>query len=499
MLFRNTLAQSAGVFAGYVFSFILAPLMISRLGLDKFGVWSVTGAFATYAGLLDLGVGRSLIRFIAIFDAEDRQERVARTVGLGLITVTVVGIVALAVVAAAAPLLSDQLGVLTTEQMRAVAMASVAIWSFNGYQGVLNAVGQGKRQMVPPNIAISVALAINFLLSVVALLLSTSLVVYALANAAAGLIGVLPCYVAMRGLAERPHWRRPSKPLVKEVLGYSIKDQVGWLADLVNFQTDKLVIAFAVDIRAAAIYEIASRVVMGVRGAAILTVSAMVPTAAARIASEGREVVAEMYRRYTLRACSISFPLFMLASVTAPFLLVAWLGEAPGDSAALVAFLTFAYMFNLSTGVGSTIALAAGHPGVVSVNAVMIAILNVALTVALAPPFGVWGVVGGTFLALTIGSFWFSWRFVKLFELSISDFLAGIVPTGALAIGLAVPPALIAIVVGVPGGRLLAVVMLAITVPLYVVPYWFLATRYDLLPTRLRLPRVHRVRSVEAA
>ena len=69
MLFKNTLAQSAGLLVGYLFSFLLAPLMISRLGLDKFGVWAVTGAFATYAGLLDLGVGRSLARFVALFDA----------------------------------------------------------------------------------------------------------------------------------------------------------------------------------------------------------------------------------------------------------------------------------------------------------------------------------------------------------------------------------------------------------------------------------------------
>ena len=61
MLFRNTLAQSASLVAGYLFSFLLAPIMISRLGLDAFGVWAVTGAFATYAGLLDLGIGRSLV------------------------------------------------------------------------------------------------------------------------------------------------------------------------------------------------------------------------------------------------------------------------------------------------------------------------------------------------------------------------------------------------------------------------------------------------------
>lgn len=493
MLFKNTVAQSASLLAGYLFSFLLAPVMISRLGLDKFGVWAVTGAFATYAGLLDLGIGRSLSRFIAIYDADGRDERIRQCVGLGLIAVTLVGVVALSAVAAAAPLLSEDLGVLSTEEMRIVAMSAVGIWTLNGYGGILNGVGIGKRQMVPPNVAMTIGVTINFAFSLAALLSSTSLVVYAVANAAAALLAIVPAFFAMRHLWPAPYLARPQRDLVREVLAFSIKNQVGWLADLVNFQTDKVVIAMAVDIRAAAIYEIASRVVMGVRSAAILTVSALIPTAAARIVSEGKHVIGEMYRRYTLRSSAIAFPLFMLVSVSAPFLLVAWLGKAPGDSELLVPFLTLAYMANITTGVGSTISIGAGHPGMVSVNSVLIAALNVALTVALAPLFGVWGVVGGTFLALLLGTIRFTERFLKLFDLPLRDFLAGVAPTGALAIGLALPLAVLAIAVGAPSGRLEAILLLAFTVAAYALPYWILATRFDYLPEKLRFPLSRRI------
>lgn len=488
MLFKNTLAQSSGLLIGYLFSFLLAPLMISRLGLDKFGVWAVTGAFATYAGLLDLGVGRSLTRFIAIFDADGREDKIRQCLGLGLATVTVVGVVALAAVAAGASILSDNLGVISTDEMRIVAMSAVAIWSLGGYQSVLNGVGIGKRRMIPPNVAVVIGATVNFAFSVAALLASTSLVVYALANAAAALVAIVPAFIAMRHLWPAPHWAVPERPLVKEVLAFSVKNQVGWLADLVNFQTDKVVIALAVDVRAAAVYEIASRVVMGVRSAAILTVSAMIPTTAARIVEEGREVIGEIYRRYTLRSCAIAFPLFILASVSAPFLLVAWLGRAPGDSELLVPFLTLAYLVNITTGVGSTIAIAAGHPGMVSFNSLLIAALNVVLTVALAPLLGVWGVVGGTFLALLLGSLRFTERVLKLFSLPLRDFLAGVLPTGALALGLAIPPAALAIVVGAPSSRAIAIVCLAASVLVYGLPYWIVATRRGFLPEKLSFP-----------
>lgn len=490
MVFRNSLAQSGSLGLGFLFSFLLAPLMISRLGLDQFGVWAVTGALAAYAGLLDLGIGRSLIRFIATFDAEDNPRRVAECVGLGLLAVTLVGIVAALVVAALAPLLSDALGVFDSADMRTIALCSVAIWSFNGYQTVFNAVGLGKQQMIPPNIATSIGFTINFAFSVTALLLSTDLVVYAAANAVAGVLAVIPAFVLMRRLAPRPYWHRPSRPLVREVLGYSVKDQVGWIADLVNFETDKLVIAAVVGVRATAIYEIASRVVMGVRSAALMTISAMVPAAAARIVAEGHEVIGSMFRHYTLRSCGIAFPLFALTSAVAPFLLVAWLGEAPGDSALLVPLLTLAFAFNISTGVGSTIALGAGHPGVVSVNAVLVAALNIILTVALAPLFDVWGVVAGTFLAMTLGSLLFIHRFIRLFGLAWRDFFDAVLPTGGLALALALPVGALAIAVGAPSGRLPAVILLAVSVPAYALPYWYLATRFDFLPEKMRFPWV---------
>jgi O-antigen/teichoic acid export membrane protein len=492
MLFRNTLAQTGSALIGYLFSFILAPVMIGRLGLDQFGVWAVTGAFASYAGLLDLGVGRSLSRFIAIYEAEGEPGKIRECVGLGLLVVTGVGVAAMAVAIATAGFLHDQLGVISTGEMRTVAISSVAIWTLGGYFGVLNAVGIGRREMVAPNVAGVVGSTINFAFSLAALLISSGLGFYAAANAASSLVALIPAYIGLRFVWPAPYASRPSRELCRQVIGFSLKNQVGWLAELVNFQTDKVVIAVGVDIHAAAVYEIASRVVLAVRSAAILSVSAMIPTAAAQIADEGGHVVVHLFRRYTQRSCSVSFPLFVAAAVSAPFLLVAWLGDAPGDSALLVPLLTIAYLFNLTTGAGTTIAIAAGHPGMVSLNAILIAVLNVILTVALAPVFGVWGVVAGTALALILGAIRYNVRFLRMFDIPWRDFLASILLSGLLAFGLAIPPAALAIAVGVPSSRWTAAALFLISVAIYAIPYWLIASRFDLLPEKLMLAAARR-------
>ncbi len=350
MLFKNTLAQSASFGLGYLYSIVLAPIMIDRLGLDAFGVWAVTGALATYAGLLDLGFGKSVERFIAIYDVNGEEGRIRESVALGCLIVAGVAVVASTAAIALAPLLSDQLGVLDHSEMRLVLLASVAIWTCNGFNGIFSAVCEGKRQMIPSNVALSFAITLNFAFSVAALASSDSLTVYAYANAAAALLGIPGTYLAMRHVWAGPHFAWPSWPLAKEIISFSAKNQLSWFADLINLQTDKLIIALMIDVRSAAIYEIGARVVSAVRGGAVMATSAIIPTAAARLAEEGSEAIGPMYRRYLTRVCSTAFPLYAVAAVSSPFLLVAWLGSVPSETEIVIPILSVAYLVNITTG-----------------------------------------------------------------------------------------------------------------------------------------------------
>jgi O-antigen/teichoic acid export membrane protein len=153
---------------------------------------------------------------------------------------------------------------------------------------------------------------------------------------------------------------------------------------------------------------------------------------------------------------------------------------------------------NATAAAATQIAIGAGNPGIASANPALIAVLNVVFTLALAPLFGLWGVATGTFLALTLGTVLFHVRFLKRFSLPVRDLLAGTMPSGVLAMGLAFPPALLAFFVGTPGGRLPAALWLAVSATIYGVPYWLIATRRGFLPERLEFPPGRRAVSPEA-
>jgi O-antigen/teichoic acid export membrane protein len=493
MLFKNTAAQSADLLTAYVFSLLVAPLMLHRLGLDLFGVWAVTGALATYAGLLDLGITRSLARFIALYDVAGDRAAIRECVGLGLVAVTAMAAVGAIAATVTPPLFASALESISTEDLRRVLLCSVAIFCFTAYRRVLNSVDIGLRRMVPPNVANVFTNVVNFAFSVTALLVDPDLVTYAAANALSYLIGIGAALVGVRHVWGSVPVKWPSRDRARQIVSFGARTQLHAVADLVNLQTDKLIIAFVVGVRAAASYEIGARVVMAARSVGLLAISAMIPTIAAHIAQHGRATLRQLYRRYTTLTVGLSYPVLGLTCVTAPFLLHAWLNEVPPDATGVVVLLTAAYLLPLAAEAAMNVAVGDGRPGLVSSNSIVTAAVNVALTAALAPLLGFWGVLAGTVLALSAGSLVFVVRFLRTYGLPFRDHLAAVGPPAALALGLTAALIPVGVLLGWDTvSRLRSAAVVVSCVAVYTIVYWPLAGRLGFLPEKLTLPVLRR-------
>lgn len=492
-IFRNTAAQSLPIVTTFVFSFLLAPLMLDRLGLAQFGVWAVTGALAQYARLLDLGVTSSISRFVALYDAEGNRRAIEETIGIGVLTAIGVTLAMLVAAVAAAPLVQQVLGVIDTGEMRVVLVSAAGIAGANLLAAVVSAVPIGLRKMGPPNVANTFDNVVNFVASGVALLLSTRLDVYALANLGAAVVGLVFAVVALAWVWARPYLGRPTRSRGKTIIGFGVKSQLVTVADLVNVQTDKLIIAAILGPRTAGAYEIGNRVVQGVLSLGLLTVSAMIPTATADLVKRGRQVISEYVGRYTVRSVSIAFLLFGSVCVSAPYLLEAWLGKVPPDAVAIIGVLSFSFAVNLTTGVPMTLLVADGHPGMVAQTAVLLVALNLGATLAAAPVFGFWGVLLATVAAQIITSTIFVIRFHRRYGLGFGPFLEAVAKPAAVTLGLAVPFVLWYLVDGRAGGsRAGALVGVIATGGVYFMAAWIIESGMELLPDRLRVGSVRR-------
>ncbi len=87
-----------------------------------------------------------------------------------------------------------------------------------------------------------------------------------------------------------------------------------------------------------------------------------------------------------------------LIVASAPLIMSVWLGRTYPDVATIAILLTLTYAINNLTGVGTTIVSAIGKPRYEAEYSVAGVILNLAATVALAPFFGLYGILAGTMI-----------------------------------------------------------------------------------------------------
>jgi O-antigen/teichoic acid export membrane protein len=486
-LFRNTAAQSAPVVTTFLFSFILAPVMLSRLGLAQFGVWAVTGALAQYARLLDFGITNSLSHFVAMYDARGDRRAIEETIGIGMLVATLLGVAALVAAFFIAPLVSDILGVLDADQMRVVLVSSAGISISYLFVAVLSAIPFGLRRMGPPNVAATAGNAVNFAFSIGALILSTELATYALANLFAAAIALLLTVGSLFYVWSGPLLRVPQRARLREIASFGIKSQVITLAQLVNVQTDKVIIAAMLGPRVAGAYEIGNRIVQGVLSLGLLSLSALIPTATADLVKRGGEVIAEYFKRYTVRSLAIALPLFGAVCVSAPYLLVAWLGETPPDTVPVIVLLSLSFAISLVAGVAMTLTMSDGHPGVVAQTAALVVGLNIAATLVAAPLFGLWGVLLATVGAEVIATAVFLLRFHRRYGIDAAALREAVAWPTAISVLAGIPFALWYLAgAPIPEDRIPAFLGVLATGGVYAVVCWLVESRRELLPEKLR-------------
>ena len=489
-LASNTVAQTTPVLIGYLCSFLSAPIVLAGLGLRNFGIWALTGALAQYAVLLDFGVGQTLVRFVALHEIDDDRKAMGEFIGVGFCTVAVVSAAMLGGSLLLGPVLADQFHGITAASMTKLLLCASVIVASSMLSNVLVAYSIGRRRMIWPNVALTFTALLYFAFSVTIILLGGKLVAYAIANAVAGVIGCGITVVVV--LCQRPlppvGW--PSKARARELLSFSVKNQALALASLVNYQSDKIVLALFIGPAIAGAYELSNRVALAARSVGVYTVSAMVPTLTALRAGATRDRLVDAYERLTGRSAALAIPVLVFTAAVSPLLLRAWLGRVPVHGVVILVALSIAYIVNTTTGVGYATAYAEGLPGVPARAAIASAIANVALTVSLTPIFGLWGTLTGTVLALTAGAFYQVVLLHRELAIAMSRYWRGVLPAMVLSAGLATPVAVAAVISATAPRWGQAGLCFALGAA-FSVAYVWLAARRGMLPDALsrRLPR----------
>ena len=147
LLTRNPLLNLVGQAAPLLVAVATIPLLVSRIGADRFGLLVIAWAVLGYFSLFDMGLGRSLTQLVAERLGDEREDEIPALARTALSVMAGVGLVGAAVLYALAPVLTFQvlnlppaLEAETLAALRLLAFAVPFVVVTAGLRGILEAI-----------------------------------------------------------------------------------------------------------------------------------------------------------------------------------------------------------------------------------------------------------------------------------------------------------------------------------------------------------------------
>ena len=382
---------------------ILLPFLIDRLGDGWYGTWVLIGTILGYFTILDLGMFAASQRFISVHYGRGEWQDVNAVVSTCLVLFGVAGLAALALVLAAAAavpwVVSDPAAVAPIRLALIIAAIDVALFFPGGlFNGIM--VAQVRFDLAAlldiAKVVTRTVLILVFLdqgYGIVALALIT-LATNTAERVAKAVIAwrLFPQLKLSLALFQR---RR-----VGEYARYGIYSFVAELSEKIRFHLDVVIVGAILGAAAVTIYNIAVRLVSYMMQFVVSGLGYMMPVFAAQA---GREEWDAM-RRDFLFVSKLSAVLSVicgggLAFVGKPFIEL-WIGPDYGHAFVPLAILAVGVTVEMAQMPSSHLLMAVNRVGFLARLGIAEATANLALSLALAAPFGLAGVAMGTTVPL---------------------------------------------------------------------------------------------------
>jgi O-antigen/teichoic acid export membrane protein len=402
----NGLAQVAGVLVVLA----LTPLLLSRLGLDRFGIWSLALVVLNTLRLLDGGIAGSMARFYAIHAAGDERVEAGRLLVGSLLALALIGLLFSALMLPLAPEIVGLLNIPDHLHGEAIvtlrlvpALAAVALM---GESTSALLVGHGRfKALAGTTWASAGAFAAGVVLLVgpgshlEALMLVTG-ARFALLTAANLVAGARHISIGWPFV--------PTFATAREVGKFSSWMQLTAAVGFVNVQLDGLVIAAILPVRYVGLYQIGFQVASAVRSLPLYAFPPLLTRLTTIFRLEGSARVALEFERLESRWLPDVLGHGLVAVAAVGFSIVAWLGDGYVLSGATAAVLLAAYVLHVGlTGMRTCYVRAIGKPSLETRSSIAWSLINLVITVPLVLWLGLLGAVASTAISGMIASVYF--------------------------------------------------------------------------------------------
>jgi len=392
---RNAAYSAADYLLAPLLMILAAPFLVSRLGLERYGIWMLANALVGTAAVFPLGLGDATVKFVSSYRGRGGEQGVVRVVRSTLTVSTLLGVVVAVIVIVSAPWLVDVVFKIASQDhalaVRAIQLAGVGLVIRSADSVFLSTLRGYERYDLTARVTMAVRIA-TIGAAVLLVAAGYGLVEILLSTITVGLAGtVAEIILARRLVAGLSLWPLLDRAALREVIGFGMYSWVQALGGMIFSQVDLLLIGAILGSTQLAYYAVCVQLAQQIHGLPAAAFAFLFPLISGRVES-GRTGLKELFRRY------VALNVVFAAVLAAPLIfwgrpiLTLWMGaEFASHAFVLLAILAAAYALLSINVVPHNTLLGLGQVRFVSIANLAGGVLSLIGVAALLPVIGLNG------------------------------------------------------------------------------------------------------------
>lgn len=425
---KNVAATWLGLLVQAVVGFFLSPFILHRLGDDAFSVWVLIFALTGYLNLFDFGIRSAVVKYTAQFLAIDDKQQLSRYLSTSLAFYSAVGLIVLGLTLLGSVYLQLLFKIPASFLHSArilllLAGTSVAVnFPLTVFAGAL----EGLQKFSWLQLSQIGIVLLRALLFVVILIRGAGLLEIGVIAVALSILSYVSfACLALYALPVWPSLRLVDAKAFRKLASYGVFAFAIMAAEKLRFQSDAMVIGALLSSTVITSFSIAARLVeyssFAVRGMSQI----FTPMSSQFHAAGDLPRLQRTFLAGNRAGAFIAFPICVALVIAGKPILEAWMGAAYVGSYSVLVLLIIPRTMYVAQSTSMRILLGMGQHRALASVLLIEGAANLALSLFLAPRFGIVGVAMGTAIPLVCTSvFFLPEHLCRLLRVPIQTFMS---------------------------------------------------------------------------
>ena len=424
----NAISNWISLFAHIIIGFLLTPFIIRSLDRKGYGIWTLICSFVGYYGLINLGIGSAITRYIARYTAQKDIKSLNQVVSTALAIFVITSALILILTFLFGDLLANFLNVEKALHSNFIYLLWIIciVVGISFFGDLFSSIVIAREHYFARNMFVVCQELLRVVLTVLFIKMGWGIIGVGLAFLISEFCGMVFSAFLLRIFASDIKISINSVNLMtlKMLFVYGGVTTIISIADILRINIDSFVIAKYITIEAVAIYGVGSLIIKYMTKVITSTMTVLRPRFASLEGSNNMEQLKKLFLRSLSISAFLSFGLSFCAITFGPKFILIWIGSDYDYSIYILSILATSYAFGLSQTPAINLMYSINKHHYYAFFTILEALANLSLSIFLAGQYGIIGVAMGTAIPMIIMKCFIMPVYVsRIIDISLSEYL----------------------------------------------------------------------------